>query len=104
MDAAIDDVIAEIVEMRHQIHQFPELGNREFETAAMVAAHLRELGFDEVIEGVAHTGVIGILKGGLPGDVVAVRADMDALPVHREPRGIPSRPRSAPSTAARKSA
>ena len=81
VDAAIDGVLDRIVEMRHRIHQFPELGNREFETAAMVAAHLRELGFDEVIEGVAHTGVIGILKGGLPGDVVAVRADMDALPV-----------------------
>ncbi len=81
VDTAVDQVIETIVEMRHQIHQFPELGNREFETAAMVAAHLRSLGFDEVVEGVAHTGVVGILRGGLPGDVIAIRADMDALPV-----------------------
>ena len=81
VDAAVERFTAETIEMRHRIHQNPELGNREFETAALVAEHLRALGFDEVITGVAHTGVVGILKGGLPGDVVAVRADMDALPV-----------------------
>jgi len=81
VDAAVDQFLDQIVEMRHQIHQNPELGNREFQTAAMVAEHLRALGFDEVTVDVAHTGVVGILKGGLPGDVVAVRADMDALPV-----------------------
>jgi amidohydrolase len=64
-----------------RVDEAVELGNREFETAALVADHLRSLGFDEVIEGVAHTGVVGILRGGQPGDVVAVRADMDALPV-----------------------
>ncbi|HEX9885260.1 MAG TPA: amidohydrolase [Longimicrobiales bacterium] len=81
VDAAVERFAAEIIELRHRIHQNPELGNREFQTAAMVAEHLRALGFDEVTEGVAHTGVVGILRGGLPGDTVAVRADMDALPV-----------------------
>ena len=66
--------------MRHQIHQNPELGNREFKTAELVATHLRSLGL-EVRTGVAHTGVIGILKGARPGGTVALRADMDALPV-----------------------
>ena len=69
------------VAFRQHVHRFPELGNREFETARMVAEHLRELGFDEVREQIAHTGVVGILRGGRPGAVVAVRADMDALPV-----------------------
>ena len=81
VDAAVDRFVDHIVELRHDIHQNPELGNREFETAALVAEHLRELGFDEVMVDVAHTGVVGILRGGLPGDVVADRADMDALPV-----------------------
>ena len=81
VDEAVDRLSAGIIELRHRIHQNPELGNREFETAALVAEHLRTLGFDEVTTGVAHTGVVGILRGGLPGDVVAVRADMDALPV-----------------------
>lgn len=69
------------VEQRHHIHQNPELGNREVETAKLVAAHLRSLGLDEVRTGIAHTGVVGVLRGGRPGPVVAVRADMDALPV-----------------------
>jgi amidohydrolase len=66
--------------MRHQIHQHPELSNREFQTAALVADRLRTLGLD-VRAQIAHTGVVGILKGGRPGSVVALRADMDALPV-----------------------
>jgi len=78
--AAVERVTPQIVELRHQIHQNPELGNREFRTAELVASHLRALGL-EVRTGVAHTGVIGILRGGRPGPVVAVRADMDALPV-----------------------
>jgi amidohydrolase len=73
---------------RHQIHANPELGNRETETAALVADHLRGLGFDEVRTGVAHTGVVGVLRGGRPGPVVAVRADMDALPI-TEDTGLP---------------
>jgi amidohydrolase len=68
---------------RRDIHQHPELGNREFRTAALVAAHLRTLGL-EVREKVAHTGVVGILRGALPGPVVALRADMDGLPVTEE--------------------
>ena len=59
----------------------PELGNREFRTAGIVADHLRQLGLDEVRTQVAHTGVVGVLKGALPGPVVALRADMDGLPV-----------------------
>ena len=69
-----------LTEIRHQIHQNPELSNREEKTAALVADYLRKLGL-EVQTGVAHTGVVGLLKGGMPGPVVAVRADMDALPV-----------------------
>jgi amidohydrolase len=68
------------IELRHTIHQNPELGNREFETAKLIAAHLRELGI-EVQTGVGKTGVVGILKGGKPGPLVAIRADIDALPV-----------------------
>ena len=65
---------------RRQIHANPELGNREFETAALVAEHLTSLGID-VRTGIAHTGVIGLLRGGREGPVVALRADMDGLPV-----------------------
>lgn len=65
---------------RRQLHENPELGNREFKTAKLVADHLRSLGI-EVKEGVAHTGVVGILKGGKPGPVIGLRADMDGLPV-----------------------
>ena len=84
-EAQIEEVLAQvqdsIIRLREHIHQYPELGNREFKTAELVANHLRSLGFDEVETGIAHTGVVGILRGGLPGPVVAVRADMDALPV-----------------------
>ncbi|HEX6176849.1 MAG TPA: amidohydrolase [Thermoanaerobaculia bacterium] len=69
-----------VIAVRRDIHQHPELGNREVRTAKLVADRLRELGI-ETKTGVAHTGVIGILKGGKPGRVVALRADMDALPV-----------------------
>jgi amidohydrolase len=75
---------ARIVAWRRDFHANPELGNREVRTAKIVADHLRALGFDEVREKVAHTGVVGILKGGKPGPVVALRADMDALPVTEE--------------------
>jgi amidohydrolase len=81
IDAAVERYAPEIIELRHRIHQHPELGNREFETAELIAAHLEKLGFDRIETGVAHTGVVGILRGGEPGGVVAVRADMDALPV-----------------------
>ena len=84
IDAAAYALEAQIVDWRRDFHQHPELGNREFRTSAIVAAHLRKLGFDEVRTEVAHTGVVGLLKGGLPGPVVALRADMDALPVAEE--------------------
>ena len=80
IEKAVKKHTAGTIELRHQIHQYPELGNREFKTAELVANHLKSMGI-EVQTGVAHTGVIGILRGGKPGPVVAVRADMDALPV-----------------------
>ncbi|MCZ8214879.1 MAG: amidohydrolase, partial [Cyclobacteriaceae bacterium] len=69
-----------MIEWRRNIHQYPELSNREVKTGEKIAAHLKSLGI-EVQTGVAHTGVVGILKGGKPGPVIALRADMDALPV-----------------------
>ena len=69
-----------VIEWRRHIHQNPELSNREFETAKYIENHLNNLGID-VQTGVAKTGVVGILKGNKPGKVVALRADMDALPV-----------------------
>ncbi|MFS8638308.1 MAG: amidohydrolase, partial [Gemmatimonadota bacterium] len=69
-----------VVAWRRDIHQHPELSNREFRTSKLVADHLRALGL-EVRTGIAHTGVVGVLRGGRPGRVVALRADMDALPV-----------------------
>ena len=70
----------QVIKWRHDFHQNPELSNREFKTAAKIAAHLKSLGIEVTTE-VAKTGVIGILKGNLPGKVVALRADIDALPV-----------------------
>ncbi|MEX2234981.1 MAG: amidohydrolase [Cyclobacteriaceae bacterium] len=69
-----------LIEWRRHFHQYPELSNREKNTAAKIAEHLRSLGI-EVQTGVAHTGVVGLLKGAKPGPVIALRADMDALPV-----------------------
>ncbi len=80
-------VESKVIAWRRDIHQNPELGNSEFRTAKLVAEHLRKLGL-EVKTGVAHTGVVGLLKGGRPGAVVALRADMDALPV-TEQTGLP---------------
>jgi amidohydrolase len=77
----------QVVAWRRDIHQNPELSNREFRTGALVAEHLRGLDM-QVQTGVAHTGVVGILKGGKPGPGVALRADMDALPVV-EKTGLP---------------
>ncbi|WP_420917752.1 amidohydrolase [Robiginitalea aestuariiviva] len=80
LEKAYENVAPKVIEWRRDIHQNPELSNREFKTAAKVAAHLESLGI-EVETGVAHTGVVGLLRGSKPGPVVALRADMDALPV-----------------------
>lgn len=75
-----DALKSKVIAWRRDFHEHPELGNQEFRTAEIVAKHLRSLGI-EVQEKVAYTGVVGLLKGGKPGPVVALRADMDALPV-----------------------
>lgn len=80
IDAAINRIEPQCIAWRQEIHKHPELGNREVNTAKMVAAHLRKLGL-EVKEGVAKTGVVATLQGGKPGPCIALRADMDALPV-----------------------
>ncbi|HEX7832639.1 MAG TPA: amidohydrolase [Thermoanaerobaculia bacterium] len=84
LDARINDAAKRlepsVIACRRDLHEHPELGNRETRTAKIVADKLKSLGID-VKTGVAHTGVIGLLKGGKPGKVVALRADMDALPV-----------------------
>jgi amidohydrolase len=80
IDTRTTAVMTKVVTWRRDIHQHPELSNRETRTAKVVADHLRALGL-EVQTGVAKTGVVGLLRGGKPGKVVALRADMDALPV-----------------------
>jgi amidohydrolase len=81
IDAIAKELHPSIVEVRRDLHRNPELGFREKRTAAIVADKLRALRFDDVRTGVGVTGVVGTLKGGRPGPVVAIRADMDALPV-----------------------
>ena len=87
LDKELDNIMKKVIEWRHDIHQNPELGNREFKTAKKVADHLTSLGIS-VETGIAHTGVVGLLIGDLPGPRVAIRADMDALPVI-EKTGLP---------------
>jgi amidohydrolase len=87
VDQLASQVEQKVIAWRRDIHANPELGNREFRTAKLVADHLRSLGL-EVKTGIAHTGVVGLLRGGKPGPVVALRADMDALPV-TEQTGLP---------------
>ena len=77
---AADKIETKCIAWRRDLHEHPELGNRETRTAGIVAAHLKQLGL-EVKEGIAKTGVIGILRGGKPGPCIALRADMDALPI-----------------------
>jgi len=79
----VQNELPQVTSWRRDIHQHPELSNRETRTAALVAAQLKKLGLD-VHTGIAHTGVVGILKGGKPGPKLAIRADMDALPVTEE--------------------
>lgn len=80
IDLQAKEMESKVIEWRRHIHQYPELSNREIKTAAYVAEHLKSLGI-EIQAGVAKTGVVGLLKGGKPGPVIALRADMDALPV-----------------------
>ena len=83
IDRLADQVEPAVIKHRRHFHEHPELSNREFETAKYVAEQLRQYGI-EVQTGVAKTGVVGVLRGGKPGPVVALRADMDALPVAEE--------------------
>lgn len=80
IDSHVDKIDSKVIEWRHHIHENAELSNREYKTAEYVAKHLESLGI-EVQTGVAHTGVVGVLKGGKPGPVIGLRADMDGLPV-----------------------
>lgn len=75
-----EDIEEKVIEWRRHFHENPELSNREYKTGEKIAEHLKSLGL-EVETGVAHTGVVAILKGGKPGPVVGLRADIDALPV-----------------------
>ena len=80
IESKSQQILTKVIEWRRHLHQYPELSNREIKTAEYVAKHLKELGYD-VQTGVAKTGVVALLKGGKPGPVIALRADMDALPV-----------------------
>ena len=80
VETLAEQVEAKVIDWRHHIHEHPELSNREYKTAEYIAAHLKSLGI-EVQTDIAKTGVVGILKGGKPGPVVALRADIDGLPV-----------------------
>ncbi|MET0554825.1 MAG: M20 family metallopeptidase, partial [Vicinamibacteria bacterium] len=90
--AATEKMTPRLVETRRDIHMNPELGNRETRTGALVAERLKALGI-EVRHPVAHTGVVGVLKGGRPGPVVALRADLDALPI-QERNDVPYKSRN----------
>ena len=87
INAAAEQAVDKVIAWRRDIHEHPELGNRETRTAALVAEHLRSLGIETRTE-VAHTGVVGVLRGNRDKPVIALRADMDALPV-TEATGLP---------------
>ena len=87
LDKAAEAVMPKVVTWRRDLHAHPELGNQETRTSAFLAAELRRMGY-EVTTGVARTGVVALLKGGRPGPVVGLRADMDGLPVTEE-TGLP---------------
>ncbi len=80
LEKANRSVADKLIDWRQHLHQYPELSNREYKTSEYVAAHLKDLGL-EVQTGIAHTGVVARLKGGKKGPLIALRADMDALPV-----------------------
>src|SRR5690606_15233281 len=87
IDEAARSVQPKVIEWRRDLHQHPELGNAEVRTAGVVADHLRALGLAPRT-GIGATGVVAVLKGGRPGPRIALRADMDALPV-TEATGLP---------------
>ena len=87
LDEELVTLMPKVIEWRHDIHENPELGNREFRTSNKVKVHLESLGI-EVESGIAYTGVVGLIRGGKPGPTIALRADMDALPVE-EKTGLP---------------
>ncbi len=80
INSAAQEIENQVIQWREDIHEHPELGNREIRTSGIIAKHLQSLGI-EVTTGIAKTGVKGVLKGGQPGPVIALRADMDALPI-----------------------
>src|SRR5210317_622125 len=87
IDQAADAVQPQVVEWRRWFHENPELSNREFNTSAKIVEILKDMGL-EPQAGIAHTGVIAIIEGGLPGPLVAIRTDIDGLPVE-EQTGLP---------------
>jgi amidohydrolase len=91
--AAVDRLLAgtqaQLIQWRRDVHEHPEMGNRETRTAKLVADHLRSLGLEDVRTNIAYTGVTARLRGGKPGPYVALRADMDALPVTEETTDLP---------------
>ena len=87
LETDLDPLMKKVIAWRHNIHQFPELGNREYKTSKKVIQHLESLGI-EVESKIAYTGVVGFIKGGKPGPTIALRADMDALPF-TEKTGVP---------------
>src|SRR5215813_8247668 len=91
--AKADQLKAKLIEVRRDFHRHPELGNREVRTSQQVAAYLKGLGL-EVKTGIGKTGVVGLLKGSRPGPVVALRADMDALPI-QELNNVPYKSQNA---------
>ena len=87
LDRQLEPLMEKVISWRHDIHQNPELSNREYRTAKKIAVHLKSLGI-KVETKIAYTGVVGLIEGGLPGPTIALRADMDALPVV-EKTGLP---------------
>ena len=83
LDIELASLMEKVVEWRHDIHQNPELSNREFNTSKKVANHLESLGI-KTETGIAYTGVVGLIEGGKSGPTIALRADMDALPVEEK--------------------
>jgi amidohydrolase len=88
VEKLVEEVAPMVVELRRDIHAHPELANREERTARVVAEMLRKVGLKEIRTGVAHHGVVGLLRGREPGPVIALRGDMDALPI-QENTGLP---------------